>query len=217
MSRPNLKLATGEPPPRSPERVELASVIERHSAALAVRDRVRAAQERAADQLYREGGAIDTARKTKAAVEEARASEVHHLAAAFIDGATAEPSLMEAATAAAEAADAELARVRRTIAALEQEAADAERDLGFVAMAVDAAVRDVVRADPAIRKLAGDHAAADRHYNDLHRAMETMQNFLPDDLKFWHGTGRWPDLAAAATWSAAITALASDADAPLPS
>jgi chromosome segregation ATPase len=213
MGKPNLRLAT-EPPERTPERQSLAQAIARHDAAAKRLAAITAAHERASGAVYDLKDGVD---KAIAALDEAKAGEGSYLAAIALGEADATLSPVKTAAANVEQANDQLGTVRRTRDALEAEMKAVESELMWAKSKLDDAVRDVVRADPAIRKLAGDHAAADRHYNDLHRAMETVQNFLPDDLKFWHGTGRWPDLAAAATWSAAITALAGDADAPLPS
>jgi chromosome segregation ATPase len=213
MGKPNLRLAT-EPPERTPERQSLALAIARHDATAKRLAAITAAHERASGAVYDLKDGVD---KAIAALDEAKAGEGSYLAAIALGEADATLSSVKTAAANVEQANDQLGTVCRTRDALEAEMKAVESELMWAKSKLDDAVRDVVRADPAIRKLAGDHAAADRHYNDLHRAMETVQNFLPDDLKFWHGTGRWPDLAAAATWSAAITALASDADAALPS
>jgi chromosome segregation ATPase len=204
----------GDAPPRTPEREALAEAIARRDTATKQLARIQAAHERASNTIYDLKDSVD---KAIATLDEAKAGEGSYLAAVALGDADAALSPVKAAAAAVEEANDQLGTARRTRDALEAEMKAVESELMWTKSKLDDAVRDVVRADPAIRKLAGDHAAADRHYNDLHRAMETMQRYLPDDLKFWHGTGRWPDLTGAATWSAAITALASDAGAPLPS
>jgi chromosome segregation ATPase len=212
MSKPNMKLV-GDAPPRSPEREQLAEAIARRDTATKQLVRIAAAHERASETVYDLKDSVD---KAIATLDEAKAGEGSYLAAVALGEADATLSPVKAAAAAVEEANDQLGTARRTRDALEAEMKAVESELMWAKSKLDDAVRDVVRADPAIRKLAADFSSANRHYNDLHRAMETVQNFLPDDLKYWHGTGRWPDLAAAATWSAAITALASDADARLP-
>jgi chromosome segregation ATPase len=211
--KPNMRLV-GDAPPRSPEREQLAEAIARRDTATKQLVRIAAAHERVSNTIYDLKDSVD---KAIATLDEEKAGEGSYLAAVALGEADAALSPVKAAAAVVEEANDQLGTARRTRDALEAEMKAVESELMWAKSKLDDAVRDVVRADPAIRKLAADHAAANRHYNDLHRAMETVQYFLPDDLKFWHGTGRWPDLAAAATWSAAITALASDADAPLPS
>jgi hypothetical protein len=111
-----------------------------------------------------------------------------------------------------------LAPLARTRDALEAEMKPAERELMFADMGLDKCVGDVVRVEPATRKLAAEYAAARRRVIDLQRAMEAVQSYLPDDLLYWHGSGSFPDaeLVGMAAWKAALKELRTDADAELP-
>jgi chromosome segregation ATPase len=214
MSRPNLKLATGEPPPRSPEREQLAEAIARRDTASKQLVRVQAAHERASNTIYDLKDSVD---KAIAALDAAKVGEESYLAAVALGEADASLSPVKTAVANVEQANDLLDTARRTRDALEAEIKAAEREIMFADMALDKCVGDVARADPAIRKLAAEYAAARRRAVDLQSAMEAVQSYLPDDLQFWHGSIPAAELVGVAAWKAVLQTLRTDADAPLPS
>jgi chromosome segregation ATPase len=217
MSKPAMRLVDATSPPRTPEREALAEAIERHSAARERLAAIKTAQERAFDSVINLKDAVD---KAIAALDEAKADESRQLVEAFIGGETAVvASPVKAAVANVEQANDLLDTARRTRAALEAEIKAVESELMFADMALDKCVGDVVRAEPAVRKLAAEYAAAQRRAVDLQRAMEAIQSYLPDDIRYWHGSGSFPDaeLVAVAAWRAVLKELRTDADAELPS
>ena len=208
MSKPAMRLV-GDAPPRSPEREQLAEAIARRDTATKQLARIQAAHERASNTIYDLKDSVD---KAIAALDAAKVGEESYLAAVALGDADAALSPVKAAAAAVEEANDQLGTARRTRDALETETKAAENDLMFADMALDKCVGDVVRAEPAVRKLAAEYAAAQR-------AMEAVQSYLPDDFLYWHGSGSFPDaeLVAVAAWRAVLKELRTDADAPLPS
>ena len=214
MSKPAMRLVDAAvSPPRTPERAELAAAQERHADAVRQLAANESAQQTTTEAIY---AARDTVKAATAAIEEAKANAATHLTAVAMGNAGPAPTSVKAARVALQDAEDALEAALAARAELEQQHKDAEHEIEYAGMALGNAVANVVRDAPELRKLAADHAAADRHYHDLHFAMEAVQSFLPDDLKYWHGTGRWPDLAAAATWKAALQELRENADVPLP-
>jgi chromosome segregation ATPase len=215
MSKPAMRLV-GDAPPRSPEREQLAEAIARRDTATKQLARIQAAHERASNTIYDLKDSVD---KAIAALDAAKVGEESYLAAVALGDADAALSPVKAAAAAVEEANDQLGTARRTRDALETETKAAENDLMFADMALDKCVGDVVRAEPAVRKLAAEYAAARRRAVDLQRAMEAVQSYLPDDFLYWHGSGSFPDaeLVAVAAWRAVLKELRTDADAPLPS
>ena len=213
MSKPAMRLVDATSPPRTPEREALAEAIARRDTATKQLARIQTAHERASNTIYDLKDSVD---KAIATLDEAKAGEGSYLAAVALGDADAALSPVKAAAAAVEEANDQLGRCRATRDALEAEVKSAERELMWADMALDKCVGDVVRADPAIRKLATEYAAAQRRAVDLQRAMEAVQSYLPDDLQFWHGSIPVAELVAVAAWRAVLKELRTDADAPLP-
>jgi hypothetical protein len=229
MSRPNLKLATGEPP-RSPERVELASAIERHAAAVEAVRRVEQGREQAGETVYR---ASDALRAAEAAVAAALANEGARLAAkalgedAGISTADAEASVKQATN--------DLAVARRTRDALDERAAREAAEVERAQAALEKCVAAVAKSEaPAARLLAEAWSLQNdlvarrivlRHLfnNDFIAEEEAaaVRSFLlfENHLPAGHGQveyGNFDAHPAADPFKRACEALRTDADAPVP-
>jgi chromosome segregation ATPase len=215
MSKPAMRLV-GDAPPRSPEREQLAEAIARRDTAEKQLVRVRAAHERASNTIYDLKDSVD---KAIATLDEAKVGEGGYLTSVALGEADAALSPVKTAVANVEQANDQLGTARRTRDALETEIKAAERELMFADMALGKCVGDVVRADPAVRQLAAEYAAARRRAVDLQRSMEAVQAYLPDDICHWHGSGSFPDaeLVVVTAWRAVLKELRTDADAELPS
>jgi len=212
--KPNMKLV-GDAPPRSPEREQLAAAQERHGAATKQLVRIRAAHERAADTVYEAKDAVD---KAIATLDEAKAGEGSYLAAAALGEADAALSPVKTAAAAVEQANDQLGTARHMRDALEAEIKSAERELMWAKSKLDDAVNDAVRADPATAQLFAEFSKVERRFMSLRQAMGVVgTSRLPQGCEFWDCQHSWPELPGAPVWQAAIEALRTDADAPLPS
>ena len=229
MAKPNLKLA-GDTPPRSPERVELASAIERHAAALDVVRRVGEAREQAAEVVYH---AADALKAAEAALAEAQADEGARLAAAAL-GEAADISAADAEAAVTRAAN-DLNIARRTRGALDErgqrEAAEvdrAEKALGKCVAAVAKSEAPAARLLAEARLLQNDLVARRivlRHLFNSDFVAEQEAAELRDFLLFQNQLpaaigqveyGNYNDHVAADPWRQALQELRENADAALP-
>jgi chromosome segregation ATPase len=212
--KPNMKLV-GEPPPRTPEREALAEAIARRDAATKQLARVQAALDRASDAVYDSKDGVD---KAIAALDEAKADEGRHLTAVALGEADAALSPVKTAAAVVEQANEQLATARAMRTALEAEIKTAENDLMWTKNKIDDAVSAAVKTDPAVRQLVADFEAASKTYAELRQAMNVVRRErMPDTPGSWDSVRNWSELPAATAWKVAIDALASDADALLPS
>ena len=212
--KPNMRLV-GDAPPRTPEREQLAEAIARRDTATKQLARIQAAHERAADAVYE---AKDSVAKAIAALDAAKAGEGSYLAAVALGEADAALSPIKTATAAVEEANDQLYTARHMRDALEAEIKSAERELMWAKSKLDDAVHAAVKADPATARLVAVFNEAERRFMSLRQAMGVVgTSRLPKGSEFWDCQHNWPALTDAPVWQAAVTALASDADAPLPS
>jgi hypothetical protein len=83
---------------------------------------------------------------------------------------------------------------------------------------VTARVRDVVRSDPATKRLASEFVDLQRQISELRPAMELLSgSMLPDRFRYWRAEpGPPPHNLIREAWERAIAALHADANAELP-
>jgi len=233
MSRPILKaVSLGEPPPRSPERVELASAIEHHAAALDAVRRVSHAREQADEVVYRAADALEAA---ETALKEAQAGEGARLAAAALGEADGIPSAADAEADVTRAAN-DLNIARRTRDALDEraqrEAAEVERAQTALGKCIGAVVRSevdttrllaearslqdaLISKRVQLRYLFNEQLVDDQDTPPL-RTFLLFENTLPTGRsQLEHGN--YNAHPAADSYKRACEALRTDADAPLPS
>ncbi len=165
---------------RSPERDALAEAIaardeaDREEAALA------RARQRAAQDLFGQRRLVEAA---ELALVEARERDKAESVASFVSG---EPNAAPSGIPEAEAA---LRRAKEKLAEIEAIAADLAgrgREPGFSVPSkqVEDAIKAVLKADPTVRRLANDFAAARAAYLQYHSTLRWLNahGYVPDDL-----------------------------------
>jgi multidrug efflux pump subunit AcrA (membrane-fusion protein) len=201
---------------RSPERAALAAAIARRDAAGAQDAALAAARERAKADAFLARRDVENAERALARARE----ETPVLAVdAYIDGAGEDNFT---AIAEAEAALQKAQRRAAELGAIERELSARTGPMpgrSIPGTKVDAAVRDVVRACPTVRRLAQDFDTVRRAFAQYHSTLRWLaaNDCIPDDLKAaapkphetYHAD---PDPA----WIAALEALKRDANAELP-
>jgi len=205
-------------PGRSPERQVLAAAITERDQADAREATLRHAQTRARDDAFAARRSVEAAEATlNRARDEARASLVD----AYVDDAGGD-DLAPDAIAEAERA---LALANRRLAELQMVEQELSARTGpapgrsIPNIRVEAAVRSVIKACPTVRHMAQDYATARRAWEQYHSTLRWLASLdcIPDDL-----TDRSPKphetyfVDPSPEWTAAISALARDADAQLP-
>jgi hypothetical protein len=184
--------------PSNPHREELRKAIQRQAAALALLEAIRTAQRLQLEARSVQRGAL--------------ADAIGGLAAATTD------SEKQAARAAIERARDELNDAVKEQRRLEKQHTSAQSDLQDAIGEAAARVRDVVRSDPATKRLASEFADLQRQISELRPAMELLSSaMLPDGFRFWRAEpGPPPHNLVREAWERAIAALHADPDAELP-
>ena len=184
--------------PANPHREELRKALERQAAALARIDAIRAEQ-----RLELEARSVQ---------RRALADAIGGLAAAETDAAK------KTARAVIERARDELNDAVKEQRRLEKQHAAAESDLHEAIREAAARVRDVVRSDPATKRLASEFVDLQCHISELRPVMELLSAaMLPDGFRFWRAEPGPPPLnLVREAWERAIAALHADPDAELP-
>jgi predicted nuclease with TOPRIM domain len=184
--------------PTNPHREELRKAIERQAAALARLEAIRTAQ-----HLELEARSVRRS---------ALANAIGGLAAAATDAEK------QAARAVVERARDELNDAVKEQRRLEKQHAAAQSDVQDAIGEAAARVRDVVRSDPATKRLASEFADLQRQISELRPAMELLSSaMLPDGFRFWRAEpGPPPHNLVREAWERAIAALHADPDAELP-
>lgn len=214
MSKPAMRLVDATSPPRTPERESLAEAIARHGAATKQLVRIAAAHERASETVFDSNDSVDRA---TAALDEAKVGEGSYLTAVALGEADAAASPVKTAAANVEQANEQLATARRTRDALEAEIKTAENNLMWAKNKINDVVGAAVKTDPATAQLVAEFNAAELQYFSLKQQMGIVRtDRMPDEAKFWYCEHNWPESPGVAKWRAALAALASDADALLP-
>jgi len=210
-AKSNMRLVNTEP--RSPERAKLAAVIEQHNAAVAEVARVQSAIVHAEETTF---VVRDTLITAEATLEAAKAGEADRLAAIALGESSGAPIEDVEITATKARNDLDVARA--THDALQARLERAEHKLTFARMALDDAIRDVLKVETPVERLLSEFKAAHEKFVGLRRALEWLdgQGVLPKNI-FWREPQRGWSEAGEAPWKAAVAALKSDADAPLPS
>ncbi len=184
--------------PANPHREELRKAIERQAAALARLEAIKAAQ-----RLELEARSVQ---------RRALADAIGGLAAATTD------TEKQAARAVVERARDELNEAVKEQRRLEKQYALAQSDLQDAITEVTGRVRDVVRSDPATKRIAEEFVDLQRQISELRPVMELLSGaMLPDGFRFWRAEpGPPPHNLVLEAWERAIAALAADPDAELP-
>jgi predicted nuclease with TOPRIM domain len=184
--------------PANPHREELRKALERQAAALARLETIKAAQ-----RVELEARSVQ---------RHALADAIGGLAAAITD------TEKQAARAVIERARDELNEAVKEQRRLEKQYAAAESDLHDAIREAAARVRDVVRSDPATKRLASEFVDLQCQISELRPVMELLSAaMLPDAFRFWRAEpGPPPHNLVREAWERAIAALHADPDAELP-
>ena len=182
----------------NPHREELGKAILRHAAAL---------------------GRLDALKTSQQVELEARSAKRRALAAAIGGLANAATdSDKQAARALVEKARDDLNEAVKEQRLQQKQYAAAEEAVRDAMSEVTARVCDVVRSDPATKRLASEFVDLQRQISELRPAMELLSgSMLPDRFRYWRAEpGPPPHNLIREAWERAIAALHADADAELP-
>jgi hypothetical protein len=215
MSKGFLKLAEAAPIERSAARIVLAAAIERHATAT----RELAANEAA--QLKAEaarGEAADAVERAQRALEEAKSAAAKHLTRTIMGTAGDAPKSIKDARAALIDATDTFEVAGEAYDALVQQRPSLAQEASFAQFGLRDKLRDLVRSDPAVKQLIEHYTELHRRAVDVRRALEWLDrnSMIGDEFKSWNVEREWPDLQVAVSWRAAIAALESDSNSPLP-
>jgi hypothetical protein len=203
-------------PARSAERQRLAEAIERLSEARADLARLAAARAKT-PQPWQVSGEVEAAR---AALDEARADEPERLVGQLLGEEAHGADPVAVANAALREAEAKLTRSREVRSLLDERERAATSALEAAEGAVRTARAAVLQADPAVVALLAGHREAQRRAAEIAASLGHVgATGIPHAHRHWDDQRHefaTRDLSAAATWAAAVAALATDPDAPLP-
>jgi hypothetical protein len=147
MAKPNLRIATAA---RSPEREQLAAMIERHVVAVRQLAANEAAQESTETAISDARVAVE---KAAEAIEAAKANAATHLTAVAMGTAGAAPLSVSTCRAKAQDAEDALEATLAARAALDEQHKAAESELQYARAALDGRIRDVCRSEVAAARL----------------------------------------------------------------
>jgi hypothetical protein len=212
MSKSNLKLAEA-PPPRTPERQRLAEAIEAHAAAVKQVQHVQERHEHAEQVVFRASDKLEAAQR---ASEKAKASESERIASAALGEADTDlMSVTDAELAVAQATN-DLTVSRRIRDALQERLAREKAEVTRAKEAIERAVAAAAKSDPPAVALVLEQERVNRRLAELHHIFSFLGR---SDASPVSNYGFWPNAASAAVvdpWRAALEALRTDPDAPLP-
>jgi len=222
MSKPHVNLVTDDPQPRK----VLAAVINAHAAAIAQLKKVHQAKEDAHEAWFRGNSAVKAAER---ALAEARQNEGARLASAAL-GETTDLLSVADAEAALGAARNDLTVVSNTEQALNQRLDRQSEEVKRAAAAINDAVAAVLGASVPVLEMVKEATQLRDQLMAARARLFFMDSVLPQTSresasinKFlshgflepeWHGG--WQAHPAVQPWTAALAALRTDADAPLP-
>lgn len=201
---------------RTPEREALAAAIAERKSAL---DEIEAVEKALQNAATAERDALHVHARAAAAIETAKEHAADHATATLLGTAGAAPASIRQARIAAEDAEDALATARATRDALKKRFASLTEHNPQVLkkMKVDDAIRAVIRAEVDGARIYENFVRAYHEFADARELLELMEDagiacgemksYAPEPPPFDH-----PSRAA---WTAAIAALATDADASL--
>jgi chromosome segregation ATPase len=217
MSRSNLKLAVSPPSARSTARADLAAAIAARNAATARLERVKKAEDTLNSKIYAAYPAIEAA--------EARVIEAKEKAPAFIvaqvlgeaNDADA-PISTKQAQAELQLVQDDLENLRSAREPLKTELGECEQDVRHAEWKLRERIGDAVAADSATVALLDRFAAAAREFLGCRKALEMLSSreALPEGTRWLQHAYENVGDAIFNEWQAALAALETNADAPLP-
>jgi hypothetical protein len=215
MAKPNhLRIAAAEQTPRRTSvRQALADAIEQHNAAVARLAAIEAAERTA---RFEHDAATAAAAAATAAVESAKTGATQHRINRFLGVPGPAPRSVLFRREQAQAADDERASAASAQIALLEQRKETESSLLIVRLALDRRIQDVLKAEAAVENLIGGYHELRRKFIAHEQLVQWLdsKHAIPKD-RFWQRDRvALPD--SVAPWQAALTALETDADAPLP-
>jgi hypothetical protein len=211
----HLRIAAAEQTPRRTSvRQALADAVEQHNAVVE-RLAAIAAAERTARAEY--NAAVDAAAAATAAIEAAKVDAVSHRINRFLGVRRSPPRSVLFRREQAQAADDQRAAVQAAQHALAEQKKQAENSLVIARLALSGRIQDVLKDEAPVEQLIVGFHKLRREFvarEQLVQWLDTKHAIHPD--RFWQ-RDRVALVDETAEWKAALAALESDADAPLPS
>jgi hypothetical protein len=209
------------PPPLSPERAHLAAAVGKHRAAVERLNLLEGAIPKASDARLAVFRAVETAEALLAAAREDQPQQ--YVAKLLDDTTVADGDLIASATRRLAEAKRQHDAALAGQAALEAEIGQARYSLSFARGDLTAAIAGTIAASPAAAALVAEWDAALARVESLRLAMVELNRIgLPPTGRGWDVENRLEsrgipvDPRPAAAWRAALEALTTDANAPLP-
>jgi len=218
MANPNLKLATSDPPPRSPERAALADVISRHDALMREIENAKAAHAKAREHRYDAQCALEKARADADA-----ATDIDSFIEAVNSGDVAE----QLKTAAGpvdniDRLERDVERWQMTEEACKQRVEEMEHDTRYFPVFAQRHIDDVVKTEADIDVLLD---GLDEMWTEVNRRLSILswlhgnKRIKDEDVKKVFSAIQYnliEDSAAVDGWRQAVKNLMQNADAELP-
>jgi len=196
-------------------RLKLAAAIAQYRQATSHVAKLQEASTRAREAVWAADRALEQAQSE---FEDAKKHADASLVETFIGGGDSCECFDAKSTAVAKA-EAAVEKARKIRDAIERELRECDgQALIWEKDRLNAAIYAVIAADPATRKLYELYRQARRNMADAHAALSVIRLGLPRDLQNWDAAPAQDDpTPSAALWRAALTALADDPSAALPS
>jgi cell division septum initiation protein DivIVA len=218
MANPNLKLATSDPPPRSPERTALAEIIERRDMLAREIEAAQAALRKAHDYRMDAQGCLERAQAD---------AELAMSADAFIEavrsGDEAEQSKVAAGPSdSIDHLEHDVERWQRTEESCRQRVAEMERDSRYFPIYVQKPIDEIIKAEVDVSTLLD---GLDEMWIEVNKRLSILswlhrnKRIKDEDVPKAFAAIRFQletDDAAVDVWRKAIKALQNDADTLLP-
>jgi hypothetical protein len=216
MGKPNLKAVTAEeaPPSRTVEREALAAAVAQHDAAVARLAAIKVAQQTARAEYYAASAAADTA---TAAIEEAKGDVARHLTDVAMGTAGPAPKSVQHYRAKAQEAEDARDAAQSAQEALAEQHKEAENAVIIARVGLDSRIKAVLAAEAPVEQLIVGFHKLRREFVAHQQLVEWLdsKHAIPAD-RFWQ-RDRGESVDGTAPWEAALAALETDPDAPLPS
>ena len=196
---------------RSPAREKLAVAIERHAAARERLAAIQAAQENHASAI------VEARRAAKLANERVEHAKSFAAEQLVMPGRNEPATTIKQARAAAQEAADGVAVAEEAEVKLVEMHQQARQSLFWTEHNLRDAISHAVQADDAISKVVARYDAARREVANLAVTLNFVSKFVAQEVvNSWHAIRDYDDLPGATDWQAAVAALESNPDAPLP-
>jgi hypothetical protein len=166
---------------------------------------------------FEHDAAVAAAAAATAAVEDAKTGATQHRINRFLGVRGPAPASVLFRRAEAQEADDQRAAVQAARHALAEQKKQAENSLVIARISLDARIKEILKAEAPVEKLIAEYHVAHRKFASIQGVIEWLdvKHAIPAD-RFWQ-RDRGESVDGAAPWEAALAALETDPDAPLPS